>query len=134
MTRAYCLNHAARIALAAIVMLAGVATSHAAECEPAHDPAPQSDLGAYIAFYNDTPYALRPYWIDYDGFLTQYDLIQPNESASFDSFVGHQWLVEAYTPDGAECLGPISANDPGGCDMHILYDNGFGYDGGMCDF
>jgi VHL beta domain len=134
MTRAFRLNRTACAALSAIVMLAAVTTSHAAECEPAHDPAPQSDLAAPIAFFNDTPYALRLYWIDYDGFLTEYGLIQPTESASFDSFVGHQWLAEAQMPEGAECVGPISPNDPAGCSMHILYDNGFGYDGGMCDF
>lgn len=132
MTRS--LNRAALTALSAIAMLACVATSQAAECEAAHDPAPQSDLATPISFYNDTPYAMRPYWIDFDGFLTEYELIQPYESASFNSFVGHQWLMEAYTPEGAECLGPISAPDQSGCDMHILYDNGFGYDGGVCDF
>jgi hypothetical protein len=134
MIRSYCLNRAARFALSAVVVLASVATSVAAECEAAHDPAPESSLGSQIAFHNDTTYALRLYWIDYEGFLTEYGLIQPDESASFDTFVGHQWLVEAYMPDGAECLGPISANDQTGCNMRILYDAGFGYDAGMCDF
>jgi hypothetical protein len=134
MTIAYSLNRAARAAFAAITILSSVASAQAEECEAAHDPAPASNLGTKIAFYNDTTFAMRLYWIDFDGFLKEYGLIQPDESTAFDTYVGHQWLVEAYTPDGAECLGPISASDQSGCDMHILYDNGFGYDGGACEF
>jgi hypothetical protein len=94
----------------------------------------QPVTGAVLLAPGVTPRSLRLYWIGFDGFLTEYGLVQPDESASFGTFVGHQCLAEAYTPDGAECLGPISANDQSGCDMHILYDNGFGYDAGMCDF
>lgn len=116
----------------ALVMLASAAS--AAECEASHDPSPETNIPTGVNFYNNTSYATRIYWIGFDGFLNEYALIQPGESAKFDSYVHHKWLVEVYAPERTECLGPISAPDQETCEARILWNDGVGIDAGYCDF
>ncbi len=61
-------------------------------------------------------------------------MAQPSEKLSFNTYVGHGWFVELYTPDGAECLGPVSASQQESCEAHILWNEGIGIDAGYCDF
>jgi hypothetical protein len=122
------------LAMTALLFLVTLNTVSAAECEPAHDPAPASDMASGVNFYNDTQYAFKVFWAGEDGFLQEYGMAQPSEKLSFNTFVGHQWFVEMYTPDGAECLGPISANQSESCEAHILWNEGIGIDAGYCDF
>lgn len=108
----------------------------ASECEYAHDPAPMSEAAGPITFFNDTEFAFRVLWIDYDGFLEEYALLQPGENTSIDTYVDHSWLVEVYTPEETVCVGPIQLADQEGCYMHILHDDGyFGFDANAaCNF
>jgi hypothetical protein len=118
----------------AATMLLSVATAEAG-CEPSQDPSPPSDVSSGINFYNETQFALRVFWSDFEGFLSpQSDWVQPGEAVSFNSFVGHAWFIEVNTPEGAICAGPIRPNGPEFCQMRVLYDGGIGYDAGFCDF
>ncbi len=129
--------HASRIWIIAFTFTATLTAAPvwAAGCEPSQDPSPASHAPTGIHFYNDTAYAMRVFWAGFDGFLQAGgSWIQPGEKLSFDTYVGHAWFVEVNTPDGAVCSGPIRANGADACHMHILYDNGIGYDAGFCDF
>jgi len=104
------------------------------ECEVSQDPAPQSSESTGINFYNDTQYAMKIYWTGFDGFLTEYGLVQPSESREFNTCVGHFWFVEMYAPDRTECFGPIRPNQTEACQAHMLWNDGIGIDAGFCDF
>lgn len=120
---------------AAIALMGQLGAALAFECEPSQDPSPASDFETGINFYNDTSYAMRVFWSDFEGFIEPYsDWIQPGDSASFNTYVGHNWLVEVNTPEGAVCSSLISASDAETCQMRILYDGGIGYDAGFCNF
>jgi hypothetical protein len=130
---------------AAVVMLAatcfcsvgpfGATLAWAAACEEAHDPSPSSDAATGINFHNETPYAFRVFWIDFDGFLKEYGLVQPGETASFNTFIGHKWMVELYaSEERTECFGPVVSRDNESCEARILWDDGIGIDAGFCDF
>jgi hypothetical protein len=128
---------AACLSLALSIVLLPIASSRALAdaCEPAHDPSPASDEATGIAFSNDTPYAYTVFWIDFEGFLQDYGLVQPGETASFDTFIGHQWMVELYaSEERTECFGPIVPRDPETCQARILWNDGIGIDAGFCDF
>jgi VHL beta domain len=113
----------------------GATAALAAACEEAHDPSPASDVSTGINFHNETSYAFRVFWIDFDGFLKDYGLVQPGETASYDTYVGHQWMVELYaSEDRTECFGPIIPRDTESCQARILWDDGIGIDAGFCDF
>lgn len=113
----------------------GGSRAQAAACEEAHDPSPASDQATGIVFHNETSYATRIYWIDFDGFLKEYGLVQPGESISYDTYIGHQWMVELYaSEDRTECLGPIIPRESESCQARILWDDGIGIDAGYCDF
>lgn len=128
---------ATRVWIAALVSALAVVASpaQAGGCEPSQDPSPSSFDQTGIFFYNDTQYAMRVFWSGFDGFLQAGgDWIQPGDKLSFDTYVGHIWFVEINTPDGAVCSSPIRPNGLDACHMHILYDEGIGYDAGFCDF
>lgn len=113
----------------------GAGAAQAAACEEAHDPSPASEDATGIAFHNDTPFAARVFWIGFDGFLEEYGLIQPGESLQYDTYIGHQWMVELYaSEERTECLGPIVPRDRESCQARILWDDGIGIDAGYCDF
>lgn len=113
----------------------GGSKAQAAACEPAHDPSPASDQSTGIVFHNDTSYAARIYWIGFDGFLEDYGLVQPGDSLSYDTYIGHQWMVELYaSEERTECLGPIIPRDSESCQARILWDDGIGIDAGYCHF
>lgn len=97
-------------------------------------PSPQTSEATGIVFSNDTQYAFRVLWSDFSGRLVEYGLVQPFEELGIDTYVDHLWMVELFTPDGSECLGPISAPGPDTCRARILYDQGIGIDAGFCDF
>lgn len=116
-------------------MAIGSSKAQAAACEEAHDPSPASDEATGIVFHNETSYAARIFWIGFDGFLEEYGLVQPGESISYDTFIGHQWMVELYaSEERTECLGPIIPRDRESCQARILWDDGIGIDAGYCDF
>ncbi len=126
---------AIRWSVAVVTAFLAVSAPAAAECEPSQDPSPASDTATGINFYNDTQYAMRVFWSGFDGFLEPYgDWIQPGDRVSYNTYVGHRWFVEVNTPEGAVCSSAISPVDAESCQMHVLYDNGIGYDGGYCDF
>ncbi len=124
--------------MAALVLGAGVAgpvQAWADACEEAHDPSPRSGDPTGIDFFNDTQFAYRILWIDFDGFLKEYGLLQPGEHAHYDTYIGHQWLVELYaSEERTECFGPIAPRDHESCQAHILWNDGIGIDAGFCDF
>lgn len=108
---------------------------YAGGCDPSKDPSPRSKTRSNIVFYNETHYAMRVHWADFEGFLNvKSGWVQPGENVSFRTYQGHAWYVEVNTEDGSRCSGPISANSAETCQMSILYDDGFGYKGGFCDF
>jgi VHL beta domain len=116
-------------------VVVGESRAQAAACEEAHDPSPASDQPTGIVFHNETSYATQIYWIDFDGFLKEYGLVQPGESVSYNTYIGHQWLVELYaSEDRTECFGPIVPRESESCQARILWDNGIGIDAGYCDF
>ena len=95
---------------------------------------PRNRQKASIRFTNDTMFAYRIYWSNFDGVLAEYALAQPDERNSFDTYAGHDWYIEIYTPDGSVCLGPVAAPAGRKCDMHIVDDGTgeFGLDGRGC--
>ena len=104
-------------------------------CEPAYYPSPASDEATGIAFYNETAYAYRVFWIDFEGSLQEYALVQPGETAMFNTFIGHRWMVELYaSEEWTECFGPIIPSDTETCQARILWDGGIGIDAGFCEF
>ncbi|MBB1250700.1 hypothetical protein [Rhizobium sp. G21] len=120
--------------LSSIAPLAATA-ARAAACEEAHDPSPASEQATGINFHNETPYAFRVFWIDFDGFLKEYGLVQPGETASYNTYIGHKWMVELYaSEERTECFGPIVPRDSESCQARILWDDGVGIDAGFCDF
>lgn len=98
---------------------------------------PGTNDAASISFQNETPYAYRIYWANFDGVLAEFALSQPFESHSFDTYADHAWYVEIYVPDGSVCLGPVAAPAGGSCEMRVVFDEGegtFGLDGSGCDY
>ena len=115
--------------------LSGVTVpGQAQECERFQDPSPASRTSAQITFFNDSQYAVRVMWADFNGRMKSYRLVQPEERADFSTYVGHLWHLEMYTPSGAECFGPITAIDNDPCYVHVLYLGGIGIDAGHCDY
>ncbi len=113
----------------------GAARAQAEACEEAHDPSPASDQATGIVFHNETSSAARVYWIGFDGFLEDYGLVQPGESLSYETYIGHQWMVELYaSEERTECFGPIIPRDRESCQARILWNDGIGLDAGYCDF
>ncbi|WP_165220035.1 hypothetical protein [Affinirhizobium pseudoryzae] len=97
---------------------------------------PKTRQKASIRFTNDTMFAYRIYWANFDGVLAEYALAQPDEHNGFDTYAGHEWYVEIYTPNGSVCLGPIAAPAGRKCDMHIVDDGTgeFGLEGRGCNY
>jgi hypothetical protein len=123
------------LALSLVPLPLASSPAFADACEPAHDPSPASEEATGIVFSNDTAYAYNVFWIDFEGFLQDYGLVQPGESASFDTFIGHRWMVELYaSEERTECFGPIVPRDPETCQARILWNDGIGIDAGFCDF
>lgn len=83
---------------------------------------PRNRQKASIRFTNETMFAYRIYWSNFDGVLAEYAIAQPDESYSYDTYAGHDWYIEIYTPDGSVCLGPIAAPAGRKCDAHIVDD------------
>ncbi len=109
----------------------------AEDCEAGIAQSPETNIPTGIRFHNDTAYAFRVYWADFEGNLREYALVQPGEESGFQTYVHHRWFVEVYTPDGSYCAGPVSAPDTETCDMRVLFDNhdpSVGLDGGYCDY
>lgn len=132
------LTTAARAAL----MLAGLASAtlglaipaRADRCEVSQDPSPPSQSKARIVFHNESQYAVRLYWSDFDGFLKAMgNWVQPGEDRWFTTYAGHAWFVEMNTPEGRFCRGPVSATSNSTCDVRVLYDDGMELNPNGCD-
>ncbi|MBU1174929.1 MAG: hypothetical protein KKH72_05955 [Alphaproteobacteria bacterium] len=119
-------------ALAAIALAAPAA--FADECELSTFPSPQSEDQTRIGFYNSTQYAVQLYWADFDGFLADYGLLQPEEEVVFDTYIGHQWYVEVLTEEAPFCAGPIAPFDYEPCNVRIWYDGEPGFDADLCNY
>jgi len=106
-------------------------------CDGSSMPSPGTEINGPIRFFNDTPYAFRVLWSDFNGDLVEYGLLQPGEDLGLTTYINHVWLIEVNTPDqGWVCVGPVKIFDTEGCTMRIIHDDGyFGYDaGGSCDY
>ncbi|WP_237155505.1 VHL beta domain-containing protein [Oryzibacter oryziterrae] len=123
-----------RSALTIALLLTGLGSARGEECQANFAPSPGTDWQSRIAFHNDTNYAMRLLWVDFNGGLKDYGLLQPYENTGFKTYVGHNWVVEVYTEEGPECLGPISAPDQNGCNLHVVNDAGLGFNADQCDF
>ena len=105
-------------------------------CAPSQDPSPASRAKTGIQFVNDTTFAMRVFWSDFDGFLKSYSgWIQPGENVSYATYEGHLWFIEINTPKGRECHGPAAANSSDTCVIRMTYDDTqIGYDTSFCDY
>lgn len=116
-------------------------------CPPEGTPSQKSNKSTEILFHNRTDHPIRVYWSNFDGVLTEYTQLQPNETSNFKTYLNHYWYVEALTSQkeaakrasagGEGCLGPVSAAEAGvTCNVGVLYDDGFGIgvDIGGCDY
>lgn len=122
--------------LAALVPAALVLATpaRADRCEVSQDPSPPSQSEARIVFRNESQFALRLYWSDFDGFLTPMGAwVQPGENRWFTTYAGHAWFVEMNTPEGRFCRGPVSATSRRTCNVRVLYDDGMDLDARGCD-
>lgn len=89
---------------------------------------------ALILIYNDSPYAMSVNWADYGGGLTEYRLLQPDESVELETSVGHNWHLLGYTQEYTACMGPLAPDDLGACDVLVGYeDGGFSTTATNCD-
>lgn len=115
---------------------AALAQGQGDACGIEQPASPKTRQKASIRFTNDTMFAYRIYWSNFDGVLAEYAIAQPDESNSYDTYAGHDWYIEIYTPDGSVCLGPVAAYAGRRCDMHIVDDGTgqFGLDGRGCDY
>jgi len=124
------------------IMVAGLVSAtlvlatpaRADRCEVSQDPSPPSQSEARIVFRNESQFALRLYWSDFDGFLTPMGAwVQPGEDRWFATYAGHAWFVEMNTPEGRLCRGPVSATSRRTCDVRVLYDDGMELNPHGCD-
>jgi hypothetical protein len=69
-----------------------------------------SDHKTVIQFVDDSSEAIRLYWIDYDGARENYGTLSPGETAEFDTYLTHPWLVA----DASGCIAVfLPAREPG---------------------
>lgn len=122
------------VLLAAVTLAGGGA--QAAECPDWQTPSPASETVGSLTFHNSTPFAARAMWSDFEGVLKDYGLIQPGEDLPLQSFDGHRWIAEVYTPDGAVCVGSWVVEAGDGCFVDLIESDGaIGSDtGGSCSF
>lgn len=97
---------------------------------------PKTRQKASIRFTNDTMFAYRIYWSNFDGVLAEYAIAQPDETNGYDTYAGHDWYIEVYTPQGSVCLGPVAAPAGRKCDAHVVDDGTgeFHLEGRGCQF
>lgn len=131
-------GHRAAGALLVALCLSGtpaLAQGSGDACGIEQPASPGSNEGASISFRNETPYAYRIYWANFDGVLAEFAMSQPFENHGFDTYADHAWYIEIYVPDGSVCLGPVAAPAGGSCEMRVVFDEGegtFGLDGSGC--
>lgn len=122
------------VACAMVISFLATSSASAQQCDNQQQPSPQTRTKAGLSLQNTTSSQINVLWADFDGVLTHYTTLQPKQTAAFDSYVGHIWYLEAFTPEGAVCLGPIrpaQANNT--CKMKIELDNqGFLYEQQAC--
>lgn len=125
---------AAAFAVAALYTVTAAASAVRAEaCYPV--PSPASTETATITVFNDTSYRVAVYWADFDGVMKQYSLLEPDQKAEFQTYAGHNWLVETQSEPEADCFGPITMEAGDDCVVRVLYDGGIGVNtGGGCLF
>ena len=112
--------------LALIALLVAPLPALADGCQPGLAESPPSREGGVIHFYNGTHFASQIYWSAFETNLRPYALLQPGEDVPYETYLGHAWFLEMDTPEGSVCMGPIRLEDPQGCDVNILYDEGEG--------
>lgn len=85
-----------------------------------------------LAFDNDSSYAIRVLWSNFEGGYTDMGLVQPYESLPVNATTFHFFYVEAYLPEGTFCIGPFGANNAQGCSVQITADNGLDWNEYNC--
>ncbi|OYQ32498.1 hypothetical protein CHU95_17055 [Niveispirillum lacus] len=122
------------VACAMAISVIAASSAHAQQCDNQQQPSPQTRTKAGMSLQNATTSQINVLWADFEGVLTHYTTLQPKQTAAFDSYVGHIWYLEAFTPEGAVCLGPIRpAQVNTTCKMRIELDSqGFLYEQQAC--
>ncbi|EGY00211.1 hypothetical protein AZA_30050 [Nitrospirillum viridazoti Y2] len=105
----------------------------AQQCDNQQEASPQSRVKSGLSLQNTTTSQINVLWAGFDGVLTHYTTLQPKQSVDFISYVGHIWYLEAFTPNGAVCLGPIRPVQASACKMKISLQGGdFAYEQQGC--
>lgn len=113
---------------AAALSLLAVSQAGAQQCDNQQAPSPANGAKTGLTLQNTTSSQINVLWADFDGVLTHYTTLQPKQTSSFTTYVGHIWFLEAFTPEGAVCLGPIRPVSANACKLTVSLDNeGFGY-------
>ncbi|MEA1650995.1 hypothetical protein UAJ10_18470 [Nitrospirillum sp. BR 11164] len=105
----------------------------AQQCDNQQEPSPPSRVKTGLNLQNTTNSQINVLWAGFDGVLTHYTTLQPKQSTELITYVGHIWYLEAFTPGGAVCLGPIRPVQASACRMKISLQGGdFAYEQQGC--
>ncbi|TWB40467.1 VHL beta domain-containing protein [Nitrospirillum pindoramense] len=118
-------------ALALTLLFASYAGAQ--QCDNQQEASPQSRVKSGLTLQNTTNSQINVLWAGFDGVLTHYTTLQPKQSADFATYVGHIWYLEAFTPNGAVCPGPIRPVQTTSCKLkNSLQDGDFAYEQQGC--
>lgn len=106
-----------------VALIAGPALAEGCEDFYPEVSAMESAEPTSLAFDNNSHYALRVLWANFEGGYTDMGLIQPDETLPVNSTTFHFFYVEAYLPDDTICIGPFAAENGEGCSVRVTSEN-----------